>query len=459
MESVGFEINAATWFYLSFLLIVSVFFRFGRTWSLRNADLALLLAMSPGFVLMKQGQFLGDVWLFAAAGLMLVRVSCDWLLTRRPLLETNLNPSGMGFLGISAFAFLMTIVATSPPPQSTVDTVRRADKLLHRKDTLALQNSAESGPASSLLAAPVVPITNAVVTNAVAGSPEETPPDQGLVEIVAARIMVFLAHGAVIAALLFAARLHFGDPSSGIAMATLYLLLPCTAYDVGKLNHVLPAALVAWAFVAYRRPMVAGSLLGLACGTVFFPVFLLPLWAAFYGRRGAMRFGLALSFVAAVLLGTLALTSADRYSFTQQTIGSIEWTLLEFRDADPSGFWSLYDPAYRIPLFAAFAVMVVVLTIWPRTKSPEHLLSHSTAILIGTQFWYPQKGGVYVLWYLPMVLMVVFRPRLNHLGPPQLAVAKATAGLETRPSQAAPSVDVAAREPALSGSGSRPLFR
>lgn len=458
MESVGFEVNAATWFYLSFLLIVSVFFRFGRIWSLRNLDLALLLAMSPGFVFLKQGQTLGDVWMFGVAGLMLVRVLCDGLLTRRPQLESNLNAAGMGFLGISAFAFLMAIVAASPPPQSTVDTVRRADKLIHRKDASELQNSVEAGPATSLLAAPVVPISSAVVKNAVATDREAEKANHGMVEIVAARIMVILAHIAVLAALLVAGQIHFGDRSAGVAMATLYLLLPCTAYDIGKVNHVLPAALVAWAFVAYRRPMVAGGLLGLACGTVFYPVFLLPLWGSFYGRRGAVRFGLALGIVAAVLLGTLALTSADRSSFVQQTLGSIEWTLLEFRDADPSGFWSLYDPAYRIPLFAAFAVMVVVLTIWPRTKTLEDLLAHSAAIVIGTQFWYPQKGSVYVLWYLPMILMAVFRPRLNHLGRPQPEVA-VEASVVTPPSHAPAMPEIRTREPALTGSGPRPLFR
>jgi hypothetical protein len=31
---------------------------------------------------------------------------------------------------------------------------------------------------------------------------------------------------------------------------------------------------------------VAGILLGLASGTLFFAIFLIPLWAVFYGRRG-----------------------------------------------------------------------------------------------------------------------------------------------------------------------------
>jgi hypothetical protein len=45
-------------------------------------------------------------------------------------------------------------------------------------------------------------------------------------------------------------------------------------------------------------------------------------------------------------------------------------------------------------------------------------MTASAAAVVGTQFWYPQEGGVYLLWYLPLVLMVVFRPRLVHLTPP-----------------------------------------
>ena len=35
------------------------------------------------------------------------------------------------------------------------------------------------------------------------------------------------------------------------------------------------------------------------------------------------------------------------------------------------------------------------------------------AILIGIQFWYADRGGVYVLWYLPFLILLVFRPNLS----------------------------------------------
>ena len=72
----GYQVNEATWFYLSLLLIVAVFFRFNRLWSLRNADLILLLSISPGLLLLNSSQpTFGYAWLFVCTGLLLLRLS------------------------------------------------------------------------------------------------------------------------------------------------------------------------------------------------------------------------------------------------------------------------------------------------------------------------------------------------------------------------------------------------
>ena len=39
-------------------------------------------------------------------------------------------------------------------------------------------------------------------------------------------------------------------------------------------------------------------------------------------------------------------------------------------------------------------------------------------MVIGVQFWYADQGGVYVLWYLPLLLLMVFRPNLSDRRPP-----------------------------------------
>lgn len=402
MEAIlrGYEVNEPTWFYLSLLLILAVFFKFNRLWSLRNTDLLLLLSLAPGLLLVRAdaGSSVGYVWLFGVTFLMVVRLLADGYFTRRPRLEQNLNSAGMAFLCISAVLFQMTKVMTVEPHQGTVETVRQADELLNRQDTSAETEVALSGPANRLLATPVVKMA-------------------GGVDVIAARFLAISAHLAISIGLIFVGRWHFSDTRLGLAMATLYLLLPVTSFEVTKVNHLLPAALIVWAFAVYRSPTAAGVLIGLACGSLFFAIFLLPIWTAFYWRRGATRFAGAVAIVACVLLGSLMLTAVDSHSLTKQIIGSIDWSLLKFEAGEGVGFWSLYDQAYRIPVFAAFAVLLVTVTIWPFQKNLEHLMAHSTLIVMATQFWYPHQGGIYILWYLPLMLMVVFRPRLAHLPP------------------------------------------
>ncbi|MCA8996581.1 MAG: hypothetical protein KDA80_06345, partial [Planctomycetaceae bacterium] len=191
-----------------------------------------------------------------------------------------------------------------------------------------------------------------------------------------------------------------------------------TAYNVGEFNHVLPTSLIVWAFVYHRKPIVSGTLLGMACGTLLFPVFLLPIWAAFYGRKGSGRFVVALLGVSVVLLSSLALTSIDSNSFLQKTIGTINVALSGLSNIPlKGGFWADVDylSVYRFPVMVAYLIMILVMAFWPRERTVELLLSQSAAAVVGIQLWYTQKGSVYLLWYLPIMLMVIFRPRLLHL--------------------------------------------
>jgi hypothetical protein len=81
------------------------------------------------------------------------------------------------------------------------------------------------------------------------------------------------------------------------------------------------------------------------------------------------------------------------------------------------GFWLWMDGtgvhwAYRIPIFIAYLAFVFTTAFWPMPKNLAHVLALSAAVLIGIQFWYADQGGVYVLWYLPMLVLLMFRPNL-----------------------------------------------
>jgi hypothetical protein len=127
--------------------------------------------------------------------------------------------------------------------------------------------------------------------------------------------------------------------------------------------------------------------------------------------------------MAATLFGTYGFTSPDIASFLQSAMGKFDLTALGFRSGEnvPT-FWEeeAFLSLYRIPIVVAYFLMLASLTVWPRVKTLENLMASSAAIIVGTQFWYTQQGGVFLLWYLPLFLMIAFRPRLTHLRPPML---------------------------------------
>ena len=56
------KVNPTTWVYLSSLLMIGLYFKFGRFWSVRNLDLVLLILLAPGLLM---AQFGGEQRRFA----------------------------------------------------------------------------------------------------------------------------------------------------------------------------------------------------------------------------------------------------------------------------------------------------------------------------------------------------------------------------------------------------------
>ncbi len=396
-----YEISGLAWVYMSTVLILTVFFRFSRLFSIRNLDLLLLLALSPTLFSVKRGgePVGGYAALFVVTGLILIRLLVDPLLRKRPQFGQNLNAAGLGFLCISAFVLLagtaikrldISSGISSSPPTGTVETT-----------TLKRPVSSELSEPGTL---------DSPVHDVLSDWGESILHSYGPLGI------ALLSHLAVVLGLLAVSRNLFNNLHLGLAMATLYLLHPGTALDVSAAAHVLPAGLIVWAFALVRRPMVSGTLLGLACGTMFFPLFLLPIWLVFYGRRGGLQFGTALLVVTATLATTLVMMTPDPDSFLRKVIGTINFHLLQFESADHmQGFWTAENHVFRIPVIVAYFALLIILTIWPLRKTIEHLITASAIVIVGIQFWYPISGGTYLLWYYPLLLMVIFRPRLVHL--------------------------------------------
>jgi hypothetical protein len=436
------KIDPTTWVYLSSLLIIAVFFKFNRFWSVRNLDLVLLILLAPGllmvnhsrqaraaaaaaeaiaattdqadpapaeFAALRGTEFLGYAWLLGVSAVWLVRLLADPTMIRRPLLEPNLSNGGLIFMSVFLFLFLMANVVTSDPSPDDLNGAEGAQALMQRHDRTGDEDQPEEywrrGPGFYFLhLLPSVP-THPFIRGE-HGRPER-------VYSLVAKTMAITSHLAVVMALVTIGYWHFENIKMGIGAAGLYLMLPYTAQMTGHVDHVLPAALMLWAVVLYRRPGLAGVLIGLALSVFYYPLFLLPLWISFYWQRGLARFVIGVLGSVAVMVLSLAFVSNDLASFWEKFQPMFALWIPHMKGL--AGIWGFWDPWFRLPVIIGCVVLAGGLAIWPAHKNLGTLLSCSAAIMVAVQFWhgFGDGGGMYMAWFLPLMLMTVFRPNLE----------------------------------------------
>jgi hypothetical protein len=412
MQGILFEykMDPTTWAYVSALMMIGIYFKFRRFWSVRNLDLIALISFSPGFLLVYHGLLkdnddlvrAGYVWLFAVGAFFLVRLLLDPVMVRRPLLEPNLSASGLTFTGVSLLIFLMANVITTPK--------ERLEYELAKHDASASVLEKETVSASPGF---VWFHTFAGTSDHAKGTAGPTQSDgrENLVLIATMRSVTILAHLAVVIGMVWIGFRHFDNIHTGVAAATLYLLTFYTSQLTSHLDYVAPAALLVWAVAAYRLPIVSGLLIGFAAGLIYYPLFLLPLWCAFYWRRGLVRFVFGVLLAMAILAVALALSSPDTPTLIDQLRLMVGWR--NPLVASVSGFWKYYDSSYRIPALALFVAICGSMAIWPAQKNLGTLLSCSAAVMLATQFWHAHQGGLCMAWYLPLLILTIFRPNLE----------------------------------------------
>lgn len=419
-------VNPTTWAYLASLLMIAVYFKFNRLLSVRNLDLIGLISLAPALLLVQYGslhsnlsvEHAGYIWLFSVSGLFMLRLLLDALMVRRPLLEPNMTVGGLAFLGVSLFAFLMANVVIGIPDAADVVGAQRAADLVERKaDVHELDSLRTHGPGLPLLFALPQISTQSVLGER--GRQESTVETNGtpanpveLVHVVTARVMAILSQLAIVIGVVLVCMRHFDNIKTGIAVAVLYLLLPYTAMWTGSVTHALPGALLVWAIVFYRWPLLSGAMIGLAFGTIYYPLFLLPLWASFYWQRGLTKFLIGFFVTVGIVLVSAALTAKDMQDFWAGLQQMFNLALPEV--ANLSGPWGrFWNPIYRYPVIAAHIGLCLSMALWPAQKNLGTLISYSAAVMLGTQFWHAHTGGLALAWYLPLLLLTVFRPNLE----------------------------------------------
>ena len=425
------RVNPTSWAYLSSLLMLSLFFKFNRIWSVRNFDLFSLMALAPGLLLVQWAwenmgvaenaatiEYYGFVWLFSVGGILLIRGLLDSAMVRRPLLEPNLNAAGLTFMGGALLFFLMANVVTGKPSPGDLSPAREAGQVraeqLNSEDEEQRDSFATDGPGYWLLY--LLPrISTQRVIEAGPRREEETAAEREQQNQVVAeatvRVVAILSHVMIVIGMILVGHRHFENLTAGLAAATMYLMLPYTALWTGSVGHAVPASVLVWAAVLYRRPMLAGMMIGLAAGTIYYPIFLLPLWCSFYWDRGLKRFLSGVLLMIGVLVITMAFTSTSSERFLANLVQMFGLRMPVSTDLE--GIWKTWSYYYRFPIIAAFVALSVSFAIWPARKNLGTLISGSGVLMLASQFWHPHNGGVFVAWYLPLLLLMIFRPNLE----------------------------------------------
>ncbi len=437
--------NPTTWFYFSFLLAMAAFFKFARLMSVRNLDVVMVFLLVPGLILVQaarphpipieqqpavqltaligqaaladapgtlatpiarvvqqSGPALeaplwlkyGYIWLLLGSVYFFCRCLFDLILVQRPALAPNLQMGGLAWL---AGALLICLLAVA---------YRQVDRHL-----APLPTNGQAAPLPQVHA----PVEESVFAITILWRHWPTW---------AIAALAFACQVAVLVCLIVIGWRHFQDLPAGMAAGTFYLMLPYTGLQVGQIQHVLPMALFLGAIVAYRSPTLAGFILGLAAAATYFPVFVLPLWLSFYRGCGMGRFLGAFLAAMTIFLANLALTLSLHDQLTpslQMALDSAAWQPWKIPPASTEGFWTGLHWAYRIPVFLVFLSFVGVTMFWPTPKNLAHVIALSAAMFISLQWWCADQGGTYVLWYLPLMLLLVFRPNMQDRVPPPIA--------------------------------------
>jgi hypothetical protein len=349
----------------------------------------------------RQIERLGYLWLIVVNLFFLLRLLVDPAMVRRPLLEPNLSASGLTFACAAMLVFLMSNVITERPDASSAAAVRENEQATAEKTSEVKSNGGgQTVETRTLLKqrGPGYPLFHVF-----SSSSDDT----------VKRITAIIAHLAVVLGMVLIGFRHFDNTHTGIAAATLYLLLPYTAQYTPRIDHVVPAALLVWAIQCYRRPAVAGIFVGLAAGLTWYPLFLLPLWCSFYWRRGLVRFSVSVALLLLLIIASLAVTPPSLGTFWEQLSRTIGSPMVHVHSSDIRGLWEPPLSPFRWPVFALFVAMCGSMVLWPAQKNLGTLLACSAAIMLGTQFWKAYDGGTYMAWYLPLMILTILRPNLE----------------------------------------------
>ncbi len=205
----------------------------------------------------------------------------------------------------------------------------------------------------------------------------------------------------------------------GVVVAFAWLAYPYTDFALqSNANDSLIAALLAWSLALFARPLARGALLALAVTAKFAPLALAPLYLA--GDHGLLRdrlpeaerptlrswlkpsayFCAAFAAVAALMLANPAI-DPGLATFYERTVES------QLDRSSPFSVWGQVDGIQWVQnaMFAAAAVLAVVVAFVPRRRTLPQIAALAAAVLIALQLSVDHWFYLYIPWFFaPLAL-------------------------------------------------------
>ncbi|MHC4264874.1 MAG: hypothetical protein ACYSUK_02965 [Planctomycetota bacterium] len=221
----------------------------------------------------------------------------------------------------------------------------------------------------------------------------------------------------------------YADKSTGVLLTLVYALCPYVigiggAGGLQWTSHIIGSVFVVFAMVYINRPIVSGLSLGICCGMLYFPIFLVILWFGYYvrslGWRSAFKFIASFATVGLVcLFMILVLTEpSGEYeglsplgAFIQDTVYQQQFS--EWYGNSEFSFWGQFPdiskwgkPSAGI-LYLLFCLLIGFI---PRQMHMRELVALTAAVLVGTQFVLSHGGGTYIGFYITPFIIMLFGP-------------------------------------------------
>jgi uncharacterized membrane protein len=162
--------------------------------------------------------------------------------------------------------------------------------------------------------------------------------------------------------------------------------------------------LLTYSFLLIGSSRLRGAMLALAGAAKFAPLALAPLYLGYSRRpRTALRFIAAFALVSLTVTVPLLLGSGVE-SFWDRTVG------FQLGRSSPFSIWgqeSWLEPLQTVAKVLAGALALLVAFV-PRRMSPLQLAALGAAVLIALELTLTHWFYLYIVWFLPFVLIALF---------------------------------------------------